>query len=66
MRKKINEMRELCQLKETKDNLTTDIAAQEIRISQLRRQLGKSGAGPPTKADAKGGSEEVAAKPAGQ
>lgn len=30
-------MRELCQLKETKDNLTTDIAAQEIRISQLRR-----------------------------
>lgn len=41
MRKKIDEMKQVCDLKETKDSLIQENAAQEIRIAQLRKQLGK-------------------------
>lgn len=41
MRKKIDEMRVLCDLKEKKDKLQIDISSQEIRVAQLRKQYGK-------------------------
>ena len=43
MRRKIEDMKTLCTLKERKDEMQQQIAQQEIRIAQLKRQVGVKG-----------------------
>lgn len=42
MRKKIEEMKYVCDLKADNDALILDIGSKEIRVAQLRKALGKS------------------------
>ena len=41
MRKKIDEMREVCELKADNDALAFEISGTELRVAQLRKLLGK-------------------------
>ena len=41
MRKKINEMKEVCDLKESKETILVDINNLDTKVAQLKKQLGK-------------------------
>lgn len=42
MRKQIEEMKALCDLKEKKDWLSQEVASQEIRVGQMKKLYGRT------------------------